>query len=97
MRGLQTRAYKKILRGGFADLPETEDDVRAIKPIKLLKTSLIQTIFAFFIIPTMNCLGRSVIHILIAAISPSTLPNYRSGRAWRYFPFVATEAWPRVA
>ncbi len=33
VRGLQTRAYKAILRGGFIDLPETEDEVRAIKAV----------------------------------------------------------------
>jgi hypothetical protein len=76
VRGLQTRAYKKILRGEYTDLPETEDEVRAIKLIKLIETSLIQTISAFFIISTMHCFGRSVIYILIAAISPNTLPNY---------------------
>ncbi len=33
VRGLQTRAYKEILRGGFVALPETEDEVRAIKTV----------------------------------------------------------------
>ncbi|MDP2046730.1 MAG: CHAT domain-containing tetratricopeptide repeat protein, partial [Deltaproteobacteria bacterium] len=33
IRGLRTRAYKDILRGGFMDLPETEDEVRAIKAV----------------------------------------------------------------
>lgn len=33
VRGLQTRAYKAILRGGFIDLPETEDEVRTIKEV----------------------------------------------------------------
>lgn len=33
IRGLQTRAYQKILRGGFEALPETEDEVRAIKAV----------------------------------------------------------------
>jgi CHAT domain-containing protein/tetratricopeptide (TPR) repeat protein len=33
VRGLQTRAYKAILRGGFIALPETEDEVRAIKVV----------------------------------------------------------------
>jgi CHAT domain-containing protein/tetratricopeptide (TPR) repeat protein len=33
IRGLQTRAYKAILRGGFIALPETEDEVRAIKAV----------------------------------------------------------------
>ncbi len=33
VRGLQTRAYKAILRGGFIALPETEDEVRAIKAV----------------------------------------------------------------
>jgi CHAT domain-containing protein len=33
VRGLQTRAYKAILRGGFIDLPETEDEARAIKAV----------------------------------------------------------------
>ena len=33
VRGLQTRAYQAILRGGFIDLPETEDEVRAIKAV----------------------------------------------------------------
>jgi CHAT domain-containing protein/Tfp pilus assembly protein PilF len=33
IRGLQTRAYKDILRGGFTALPETEDEVRAIKAV----------------------------------------------------------------
>ncbi len=33
VRGLQTRAYKAILRGGFIDLPETEDEVRAIQAV----------------------------------------------------------------
>lgn len=34
-RGLQTRAYREIMPGGFPELPETEDEARAIK--KLLK------------------------------------------------------------
>ncbi len=33
IRGLQTRAYQQILRGGFEALPETEDEVRAIKAV----------------------------------------------------------------
>ncbi|MGO8761822.1 MAG: CHAT domain-containing tetratricopeptide repeat protein [Desulfobaccales bacterium] len=33
VRGLQTRAYKAILRGGFIALPETEDEVRAIQAV----------------------------------------------------------------
>ena len=33
VRGLQTRAYLEIMRGGFAELPETEDEARAIKDV----------------------------------------------------------------
>jgi CHAT domain-containing protein/Tfp pilus assembly protein PilF len=33
VRGLQTRAYLEIMRGGFAELPETEDEARAIKEL----------------------------------------------------------------
>lgn len=33
VRGLQTRAYLEIMRGSFAELPETEDEARAIKEL----------------------------------------------------------------
>jgi CHAT domain-containing protein/Tfp pilus assembly protein PilF len=33
VRGLQTRAYLDIMRGSFAELPETEDEARAIKEL----------------------------------------------------------------
>jgi tetratricopeptide (TPR) repeat protein len=32
-RGLQTKAYREIMRGGFPELPETEDEARTIKEI----------------------------------------------------------------
>ena len=33
VRGLQTRAYREIMGGKFEELPETEDEVRAIKEL----------------------------------------------------------------
>ena len=33
VRGLQTRAYREIMGGTFPELPETEDEVRAIKEL----------------------------------------------------------------
>ena len=33
VRGLQTRAYRDIMKGGFPELPETEDEVRNIKEL----------------------------------------------------------------